>query len=1146
MENIDFVGEDPIIQNGVVTINGCTGNTDLVNHNSLGGLQGGTLNERYHLTQAQWESIGNGGGGVLTWGNITGTLSDQVDLETALSSKQATLGFTAENISNKAVGFGTLNNTLYPTTQAVATYITGKNYITGVTLTGVVTGTGTTSIVTTLASGVVGTVNLSATGTPSASTYLRGDNTWATISGGSDLFWVNVKDYGATGNGTTDDTSTIQTAIAAIPSTGAVLYFPPGDYLVSGTLVLTYPTTVKGCGGIPLLFNSSGGIPTYKSITSISSNSTTLDLFIVNSDNCGFFDLSLWNNNNTGSPAPTAGHGILLNKGIGYRQNNVAIHYFYIGQEFVNGYYWTVENSQYNSNVATSLIIRDTTFADAGDQCISNCYFDAGIYSGMDHILYTSGGGLKVLNTKFNYNGVNNARHCISNLMTANTVDFLVSNCSFENFTGYGIGIIPNTGVTYTDIIIHGCQFTPGGTWTGAGGYSMIEIGSITSYPSNVVIDDCVFHGLTLGTVSGSTYSGYHIFQGGSYVTIGGGNQYYVYGNDTNENIALYNIDHLNLTRQSTVYTVTGGAGMTFDPALGVTQIFNITSNGAGINFKNVYPSNFKLYIVQDATGGRQPLWDGGLTPIVFTGSHTVNGAPNSVTVVSGHYNRSISSIVLTIENQPFLGYYSTSQINALTGMHAGQTVFDTTLDIWKFYSGSTWVSFGISSSGSGTTNVVPKFTGGSVLGNSQITDDGTIVNIAGTAVVTASNFGISQINPSGTAPTIATATTGGTLTASTYYYRVVALDFNGNPSTGSSEVSITTTGSTSTITLTWFQVAGAYGYRVYRGTASNAESVYFSTGLYQGILSFTDTGASGTVGTVPTFNSSAILNFSALGSINGFYINSGARGVFPNMVLGDNTAGQNLTDGQYNTVFGIGAGTNIAHGSQNVCIGGGAGQGMDHYSGNVAIGYGSGGGTAMSGCTFIGGFAGGTNQNWFNTAIGTSALSNNLGGAYNTTLGNQSGMAISTGGNNTQSDNSIFIGYNTGPNAINQTNQIVIGYNVYGHGSHTTTIGDPSTIASYLYGSVSTGETQTVINGSTSGTLSYSQPFIGAFYKKLVLYCSSLIGTATFSFLSPFVDVPAVIVSNQVATSVVTSISATAVTITGSTTTGFIILEGY
>lgn len=48
---------------------------------------------------------------------------------TAASTYQTLLGFTPENVANKATGFGTLNNILYPTTQAVANYITAFGYV---------------------------------------------------------------------------------------------------------------------------------------------------------------------------------------------------------------------------------------------------------------------------------------------------------------------------------------------------------------------------------------------------------------------------------------------------------------------------------------------------------------------------------------------------------------------------------------------------------------------------------------------------------------------------------------------------------------------------------------------------------------------------------------------------------------------------------------------------------------------------------------------------------------------------------------------------------------------------------------------------------------------------------------------------------
>jgi hypothetical protein len=61
---------------------------------------------------------------------------------------------------------------------------------------------------------------------------------------------VNVKDHGAVGDGVTDDTAALQAAIsnltAGTSTTGDVLLFPPGEYMVSSSLTLPDGTRVFG------------------------------------------------------------------------------------------------------------------------------------------------------------------------------------------------------------------------------------------------------------------------------------------------------------------------------------------------------------------------------------------------------------------------------------------------------------------------------------------------------------------------------------------------------------------------------------------------------------------------------------------------------------------------------------------------------------------------------------------------------------------------------------------------------------------------------------------------------------------------------------------------------------------------------------
>lgn len=92
--------------------------------------------------------------------------------------------------------------------------------------------------------------------------------------------------------------------------------------------------------------------------------------------------------------------------------------------------------------------------------------------------------------------------------------------------------------------------------------------------------------------------------------------------------------------------------------------------------------------------------------------------------------------------------------------------------------------------------------------------------------------------------------TTGGTLATGTYFYKVTALNANGE-TVASTEISRAVTGPTGRVDLTWSAVPGASSYRIYRGTATNAENVFYSSATN----SFSDTNAASSAGAPPGAN---------------------------------------------------------------------------------------------------------------------------------------------------------------------------------------------------------------------------------------------------------------------------------------------------
>ncbi len=99
-------------------------------------------------------------------------------------------------------------------------------------------------------------------------------------------------------------------------------------------------------------------------------------------------------------------------------------------------------------------------------------------------------------------------------------------------------------------------------------------------------------------------------------------------------------------------------------------------------------------------------------------------------------------------------------------------------------------------------------------------------------------------------APTGAASTTGGTLPAGTYTVQIAAIDGLGNTTPAGPSAAFTTTGTTSSVALTWAAVPNATSYMVWLSTGQSFAAA---------TPSFTLTTPTGTPGTIPVANTSAV-----------------------------------------------------------------------------------------------------------------------------------------------------------------------------------------------------------------------------------------------------------------------------------------------
>lgn len=128
---------------------------------------------------------------------------------------------------------------------------------------------------------------------------------WNAIDGADNSF-ISVKEFGALGDGTTDDATALQAAITASTSTaGGVLVFPPGTYVTTAQL------TGNALAGVHLL---GFGTVRIKYTGTIDTTKAVLRMTNPASARCTFENIQFWANNRAGYgflfEGPTGSEGI--------------------------------------------------------------------------------------------------------------------------------------------------------------------------------------------------------------------------------------------------------------------------------------------------------------------------------------------------------------------------------------------------------------------------------------------------------------------------------------------------------------------------------------------------------------------------------------------------------------------------------------------------------------------------------------------------------------------------------------------------------------------------------------------------------------------------------------------------------------------
>lgn len=251
----------------------------------------------------------------------------------------------------------------------------------------------------------------------------------------------SVTDYGAVGNGVTDDTAAIQAAFN--DSSDKEIFFPAGTY-ICGSVNITNQCRAIGEGADATFIKASGATVNVWTVQ-------TQARFDV--ENMTFSPASETVNQSSGAYLtynPTSGYNF------GSRIRNCIFVRSNIGIYFIDAAGWSIEDC-YFPLYTTAVAVKNVDTPDAGDSTIRASVFDGGGITGTA-ILQNSSGGLRIINNKilhgaYGYIGGFDSSPSMTSIL-------LIQCNSIETQNVAAVAFNSSNNTTFGQVLIEGNQFT--------------------------------------------------------------------------------------------------------------------------------------------------------------------------------------------------------------------------------------------------------------------------------------------------------------------------------------------------------------------------------------------------------------------------------------------------------------------------------------------------------------------------------------------------------------------------------------------------------------------------------------------------------------------------------------------------------------